>query len=52
VTSSLAWCSGLLAVAVPLTVRRFSAKTTERRPRPVGPDAPHPGATVAADELP
>jgi ABC-2 type transport system permease protein len=29
VTSSLAWCAGLLAVAVPLTVRRFSAKTTE-----------------------
>lgn len=28
VASSLAWCAALLAVAVPLTVRRFRAKTT------------------------
>ena len=29
VASSLAWCVALLAVAVPLTVRRFRAKTTD-----------------------
>jgi ABC transporter DrrB family efflux protein len=29
VASSLAWCAALLAVAVPLTVRRFRAKTTD-----------------------
>jgi ABC-2 type transport system permease protein len=28
VASSLAWCAALLAVAGPLTVRRFRAKTT------------------------
>jgi ABC-2 type transport system permease protein len=28
VASSLLWCAGLLAVAVPLTLRRFRAKTT------------------------
>jgi ABC transporter DrrB family efflux protein len=28
VASSLLWCTGLLAVAVPLTLRRFRAKTT------------------------
>jgi hypothetical protein len=27
VASSLAWCASLLAVAVPLTLRRFRAKT-------------------------
>jgi ABC-2 type transport system permease protein len=29
VASSLAWCAALLAVAVPLTVHRFRAKTTD-----------------------
>jgi ABC-2 type transport system permease protein len=29
VASSLAWCAALLAVAVPLTVRRFRAKTVD-----------------------
>jgi hypothetical protein len=29
VASSLAWCAALLAVAVPLTVQRFRAKTTD-----------------------
>jgi ABC-2 type transport system permease protein len=29
VASSLAWCAALLAVTVPLTVRRFRAKTTD-----------------------
>ena len=29
VASSLAWCAALLAVAMPLTVRRFRAKTTD-----------------------
>jgi ABC-2 type transport system permease protein len=28
VASSLAWCAVLLAIAVPLTVRRFREKTT------------------------
>jgi hypothetical protein len=27
--SSLAWCAALLAVAIPLTVRRFRAKTID-----------------------
>ena len=29
IASSLAWCAALLAVAVPLTVRRFRAKTSD-----------------------
>jgi hypothetical protein len=29
VASSLAWCAALLAIAVPLTVRRFRAKTMD-----------------------